>query len=385
MSHRQRFALCGLYVTLAVVTGIALAGQATERSTDKDHSGDATLWHDVREFCVEGRGWAETKAPFDRLPAKAESVVRQPVWSLSRHAAGYCVRFVTDAPAIRARWSLTGEGLAMPHMPSTGVSGLDLYVKDDAGRWRWVAVGIPKKYPTTVAELIHDIPAGKREFLLFLPLYNGVTSVELGVPKGSNISAPDPPAKGRRKPIVFYGTSITQGGCATRPGMAYAAILRRWLDWPIINLGFSGNGKMEPELAELLAELDAAVYVIDSVGNMRIEEVEQRVEPLVRTLRRAHSTTPIVLVEGTRASSALPRPELRQLVTRRNAAQRAAYDRLVAAGVPNLHYMTSATLLGNDGEATVDGAHPTDLGFERMAEGFAAVLKPLLHEPSSAP
>jgi lysophospholipase L1-like esterase len=270
-------------------------------------------------------------------------------------------------------------------MPATGVSGLDLYVKDDTGHWRWVAIGWPEKFPTNVSVLASGLEHARREYLLFLPLYNGVSSVEIGVPKGSRIVPGEPLDARRRRPIVFYGTSITQGGCASRPGMAHTAILRRWLDWPVINLGFSGQGKMEPEVVALLAELDPVLYVIDPLPNMTVGEVEQRTEPLVRTLRQAHPQTPIVLVEVPKASSAFPPAEWRQWIAERNVALKATNDRLVAAGVPQLHYMTSAALLGRDGEATVDGGHPTDLGFLRMAEGFAAVLKPLLPKPTPDP
>src|SRR5258705_7674130 len=136
-------------------------------------------------------------------------------------------------------------------------------------------------------------PPAQGESLLHLPLYNGVSSVEIGLPKTATLARTTDRPKDRARPILFYGTSITQGGCASRPGMVHTAILGRRHDRPIINLGFSGNGKMEPELADLLAELDPAVYVLDCLPNMTAEEVEQRVEPFVRTLRKAHPTTPI--------------------------------------------------------------------------------------------
>jgi hypothetical protein len=179
-----------------------------------------TQWQDVRTLVLEGQGWSQDqlKAPFDRLPAKAEGVVPAPVWSLSRNSTGLAVRFVTDAPSIQARWTVTKENLAMPHMPATGVSGLDLYTRVD-GQWRWLGVGQPRQSPTNTATLVSDLPPGSREYLLYLPLYNGVTSVEIGVPEGSTLAkAPERP-ESQRKPVVFYGTSITQGGCASRPGM----------------------------------------------------------------------------------------------------------------------------------------------------------------------
>ncbi len=181
-------------------------------------------------------------------------------------------------------------------MPATGVSGLDLYVRQPDGTWHWLANGRPAQQ-TNTATLVSGLAPAEREYLLYLPLYNGVSSVELAVPAGKSLAkAPARPAD-HAKPILFYGTSITQGGCASRPGMVHTAILGRRFDRTAINLGFSGNGKMEPELAGLLAELDPAVYVLDCLPNMKAALVTERVEPFEKTLRAARPTTPIVLVE----------------------------------------------------------------------------------------
>jgi hypothetical protein len=222
----------------------------------------ALRWTDIWELGVEGQGWQDTKATYDRLPARAEGKVRAAVWGLSRNSAGIHVRFITDVTSIHARWAVTSSNLAMPHMAATGVSGLDLYVKTEQGKWRWLAVGRPDKQ-TNNAALISNLPTGRREYLLYLPLYNGTHFVELGVPEGASIVKAGPWGAGTRKPMLFYGTSILHGACASRPGMVHSAMLGRRFQFPHINLGFSGNGKMEPELAEFLAELDPSVYVLD--------------------------------------------------------------------------------------------------------------------------
>ncbi len=160
--------------------------------------------------------------------------------------------------------------------------------------------------------------------------------------------------------------------------MVHTAILGRKFDCPVINLGFSGNGKMEPELAVLLAELDPAVYVLDCLPNMNAQEVTERVEPFVKTLRKAHAETPIVLVEDRFYADAFLLASKRKHNEENHAALRGAYERLTAAGVRNLQYLPADHLLGDDGEGTVDSSHPTDLGFVRQAEAFAEVLEPLL-------
>jgi hypothetical protein len=363
-------------VALALLPRVASAGPVIDPATAKpDEKGN--LWYDVRPLGVEGQGWADTKAPFDRLPAKAEKTVRPAVWGLSRHSAGLCVRFVTDSPSVQARWTVTNKNLAMPHMPATGVSGVDLYGRDEAGKWRWIGNGRPTAEANTAA-LAGNLPAGEREYLLYLPLYNGVSAVEIGLPKAARLKKADERPAGRRKPVVFYGTSITQGGCASRPGMVHTAILGRRFDVPVINLGFSGNGTLDPELAELLGEIDAAAYVLDCLPNLSPDKVAERTEPFVRALRKARPETPILLVEDRSYAHAPWSAGARQRNAENRAALRKAYEALTAAGVKNLHYLPGERLIGDDGEGTVDGSHPTDLGFLRQADAFAEVLGPIL-------
>ncbi len=174
------------------------------------------VWHDCRELTIEGRAWDDTRSYYDRLPARACGVVRDPVWDLAQHAAGICCRFATDATAIHARWELRYESLAMPHMPATGVSGLDLYVRV-GGAWRWAGVGQPTQFPVNTAALASGMAAGQREYLLYLPLYNGVHRVEVGVSREATVTPGPARRADRRLPMVFYGTSITQGGVRLAP------------------------------------------------------------------------------------------------------------------------------------------------------------------------
>lgn len=340
--------------------------------------GGEWLWYDVKPLEVEGKGWTETESFFHRLPAKAKGVVRDPVWNLGCHSAGLCVRFSSNAEKIGAKWKVVNANLSMPHMPATGVSGLDLYV-NDAGVWRWIGAGRPSGQETQ-AVLASGIPAGDHEYILYLPLYNGTESLEIGVPPGANLSRSPARPEGSDKPVIFYGSSITQGGCASRPGMAYTAILGRRLGHPVINLGFSGNGTMDPEIAALLAELDVAIYVIDSVPNMKPEMIAERVEPFILALRAARPDTPIVLVESVYFQSGAFLPEVRQGNLDRNKELRAGYERLLEKGVGGLTYVSGEPLLGNDGEAAVDGVHPTDLGFQRMADALEPVLRAILQQ-----
>lgn len=335
------------------------------------------VWTDARTLTLEGRGWTNAKSYFDRLPASAEGVVRPEVWNLSRQSAGLAVRFVTDATVISARWRLTSPNLALPNMAAIGVSGLDLYVRDGQSGWRWAGFGAPRAV-TNTATLVSGLSPGPREFLLYLPLYNGVMSLELGVASNATLRPAGTWGPGERKPIVFYGTSITQGASASRPGMCHVAMLGRRFNRPTINLGFSGQGRMEPELAALLAELDPAVFVLDCLPNMDAAGVRERVVPFVKTLRAAHPATPIVLVEDRVNANAVLLPQRAAHHRANHEALRAAYQQLRREGVRHLHYVKGNELLGRDGEGTVDGSHPNELGFARQAEALGRVLRPLL-------
>jgi hypothetical protein len=368
------------FITLALVTvspALAKADPVIDPKTAKVDEKTGVHWFDVRALGLEGQGWADVKAPFDRLPAKAEKTARPPVWSLSRNSTGLCVRFVTDATTIHARWTLTSKNLAMAHMPATGVSGLDLYVKTAGGKWQWVANGRPTA-ETNTAQLAAGLEPGEKEYILYFPLYNGVSSVEIGLPKGTALKKAPPRPAEKQLPIVFYGTSITQGGCASRPGMVHTAILGRRFDRPVINLGFSGNGTLDMDIAALLGELDVAVYVIDCLPNLQAAQVAERTEPFVKALRKAKSNTPILLVEDRTYANAAVLPAMAKRNADSRAAFKKAFDSLIAGGDKNLFYLTGDKLIGDDGEGTVDGSHPTDLGFLRQADVFAEALKPLL-------
>lgn len=355
-----------------MIAALAFAQAPAFAQNPADNGVPSWQWRDARALGIEGKGWTDTKSFYDRLPARAEHAVRPDVWNLSRDSAGMSVRFVTDAPTIAARWSLRRSNLAMPHMPATGVSGLDLYVKEQ-GHWHWLGNGRPEKQ-TEEKVLVQGLKPGRREYALYLPLYNGVEELSVGVPTGTTLTMPPPPPPGL-KPIVFYGTSIVQGGCASRPGMAYPAILGRRLERPIINFGLSGNALSEPEVAQFLAELEAAAYVLDPLPNMSAEQVGERLARFVLMLRAAQPTTPIVLVEHVEYANGRFVEARRERYAADNARLREVYAQLVKAGQRKLFAAPAAKLLGTDGEATVDGTHPTDLGFLRMADAIEPVLR----------
>lgn len=333
-------------------------------------------WHDVTTWGLEGRAFhdMERKRWFDRFPSVAEGKVTTNVWNLSRDSAGMMVRFKTDAAVIWADYTLLKERLNGANMTPIGASGLDLYARDPAGKWRWVGVAQPGG-KIVRKEIIGGLAPGLREYALYLPLYNGVESLSVGVPPTASF---EPLAPRTEKPIVFYGTSITHGASASRPGMVHTAILGRRFDRPVINLGFSGNGRMDAAVGDLLITIDAAVFVIDCLPNMNAAQVRERTLPLVNQLRAAHPNTPIVLVEDRRYTNVWIQPNRDKGHTANHAALRESFEKLQAAGVKGLFYIPGDDLLGDDGEGATDGSHPNDLGFMRQADIMEPVLRSAL-------
>jgi lysophospholipase L1-like esterase len=364
-------------MVMAISTGLCAALMLCGVCGDAAVQGDGPRWRPAHELTMEGMGWTAVAEPFSRLPASAHGRVPESVWGLGRHSAGVAVRFVTNSPTVSVRWKLLEGELAMPHMPATGVSGVDLYARRGNGAWTFVQNGRP------AGGLSHEMCAGLEavmqgkaepvECLLYLPLYNGCKSVEVGVPSDKSLDpAPERPA-GRGRPVVFYGTSIVQGGCASRPGMAHTAILGRRLDRCVINLGFSGSGRMEAVVADLLAELDPAVYVIDCLWNMAgmpDAETAEKVTYLAKALRKAHPSAPILFVGQSNIHSGGKESHASQVQAQAVAA-------LKQAGMTGLHVAPGAALLRGD-EGTVDGVHPTDLGFVQHADALEPLLRKLL-------
>lgn len=348
------------------------------------------LWWNPTEATfpvLEGQAWPQdVKSFYDRLPARAEGTVRAPVWKLGRESAGLMLRFRANSDQIKVRYVVEGKH-ALPHMPATGVSGVDLYAISSDGDWRWCtgkyAFGDTIEYYFRNLEPNDAYHKMGREYRLYLPLYNSVKWLEIGVPEGTQFT---PLPVRADKSLVVYGTSIMQGACASRPGMAWPTILSRKLDDPLINLGFSGNGRLEPEVLSMVNEIDAKVFVLDCLPNLvnqdeyPLDTVKSRILYAVRTLRQKHPATPIVLAEHAGYTDAAINPTSRKRFTEPNEVLRAAFAQLQAEGVKDLH-LIPITDFNQDIETMVDGTHPNDLGMMRYAEGYEKHLRTILREP----
>ena len=180
------------------------------------------LYHDASAFPLLGKAMDATLTRYERLPASLESVSRKPLWDLGRNSAGLALRFRSNSTCIGAKWEVR-DNRSMNHMTPTGIKGLDLYCLQD-GKWVFAGSGRPQG-KVNEATIVKNMDPEEREYLLYLSLYDGVTSLAIGVDSLSTLDQPTVDLPVREKPVVFYGTSILQGGCASRPGMAHTNIL----------------------------------------------------------------------------------------------------------------------------------------------------------------
>lgn len=353
-------------------------------------AGTTKWWNPIdHDFhTIEGQAWPEqVKAPYDRLPERAEGVVRDAVWNLSRHAAGQLIRFRTNAESITVRYGVGSKNFGKTHMPATGVSGVDLYAISSDGKWLWAkgnrSFGDTVVYRFTGLQPNDGYHKFGREYRLYLPLYNSVEWMEIGVGEGDFFR---PLPVRMEKPVVVYGTSIAHGACASRPGMAWTNILGRKLDRPMINLAFSGNGRLEKEVVEFLTEIDGKVFVLDCLPNLwRAEEYDEaeltrRVLETVRQLKQERPETPILLTDHAGYTDGFIIPERLEAYTRVNDIQQKAFEQLKEEGLTGLFYLPYEDLqLGLDD--MVDGTHPNDLGMMHYAEAYEKALRKVLAEP----
>jgi len=339
---------------------------------------DGIIWLDPREvpFKLSGFEWIQEDNIYRRLPVRPDWEIRDAVDQLANHTAGGQIRFRSNSKKILIRVELR-EKSGMYHMPATGQSGFDLYMKDGEVQRYVRTTRFPADTISYQVELLDSDQKQMRDFTLNFPLYNGVNSVLVGIEAQSRIRTPKPFSRPGK--IVIYGTSITQGGCVARPGMAYSNILSRKLDVAFVNLGFSGNGRGEPALAHLINQISGTSFIILDYEANAGNTIFNTLDPFVAILREKHPDTPILIMSKIRyASEPLGSPADKELMSRRDF-QRNLVDEKRISGDKNIYFLDGSEILGDDyDECTVDGTHPTDLGSARIADALLPAIEEIL-------
>jgi len=341
-------------------------------------------WYDPQ--FVEGVCLLDSSNIFHRLPISMKDSVRKPVWDLSENTAGEFIHFKTSATEISVKYTLVSTNFSMPHMPSTGVSGVDLFALDVNGNWNWA----PGRYHfgDTCSYIFKNLflaknNTGVADFYLYLPLYNSVKWLSIGVNKKDSFAfAP----KRKEKPIVAYGTSILQGAVASRPGLAWTNILQRNIDRTVINLGFSGNGRFEKPIFDLMAKVDAEMYILDCMPNLTKgypdEEIKNRVLYGVNKLLGRNKNVPILFTEH-----AIGYAPYFMDTARLNEYHHSSlviekiFNELQKSGMKNIYLLTDKEI-GFDINSTTEGLHPNDIGMMKYGVAYEQKIRKILNEPA---
>jgi len=328
-------------------------------------------WVDGTSLPLESRGFANTPHPYARIAEDLMPQCPKGVREMSNQSTGHYFLFDTDSKRVAVEWILSEKEGRDPFIPPQGMYGVDIY-DWIGGKWRFVRNGRLSALDNPTNSVCVSMPGkGLRPVLVYLPTRGIVRSIRIGLDKGAKLER-HRHASGIVRPVVHYGTSIVHGGCASRPGLCFTSIVGRTVDAPYVNLGFSGGARLEPIMVDVLARIDASLYLVDPVWNCSAAVIRERLEPFLRRLHKARPDVPILVCEGGEPSGSRHSS---------NTAMKEVYDRLVAEGSSlsaKLRYLSADGMIQTDGESTHDYCHPNDYGSVQMGKVFAAAVGDIL-------
>ncbi len=311
---------------------------------------------------------AETKNIYHRIDTVLYPGLPPNVKRLLTNSAGLAIAFKTNSPVIAAKWCVT-KSKAANNLTPIANKGLDLYIKRN-GQWQFAGVGRPTG-DCTEGVMVENMDESEKECLVYLPLYDELTKLEIGVaPNASLQSMPSP----FTKRILIYGSSIVQGASASRPGLAYPAMLSRATGLNFMNMGVSGSAKMEKAAADLVAATPADAYILDCVPNSSPEEIKERTAYLVEQIRKQHPAAPIIVMQSVIREHGYFNSKVGERVRQQNIQIKKEFEALQKKGVKYLYFISAENFLGDDHEGSTDGIHPNDIGFYRMVQVIQPVI-----------
>ena len=323
-----------------------------------------------------------------RIPAYLKDSVRIDLWDRAKCTSGKGIRFATNSRAIAVRYNLL-TNMHMMHMADTGIKGTDLYIWDEDTRsWQFVNCNRPRRIDSPIRPredsiqskvYVDRLDGRMHEYMIYLPLYDGVRWLEIGVDSAATITQPMLNSPSTGKKFIFYGTSILQGGCACRPGMVGTSIIQRDMNIECVNIGISGEGKMDNCMARAMATIpDVAAFIIDPIPNCTKDMCDSLTYDFINILRKARPEVPILMVEGQMYSYAKYSSFYSKYLPQKNYEFHKNYLKLRAENPKNLYYVDCDQVYGPNNEGTVDGIHLTDIGFYFYAKKLEPYLQAIL-------
>lgn len=338
---------------------------------------------------VWGQGFGQNS--FSRFPADAQQTIPSDVWNQTQRSSGLHVRFITNSANITVNYTLSSQYSSNNWFSSVGANGLDLYARKPDGKWYWChpgsrTVGSQFKYSSINPDDATYSSEGY-EYVLYFPTFAITSSISVTVDSDAQFEFLT--VTNEKKPIVVYGTSIVHGAVCSRPGNTWTSIVgRNFPDYPVVNLGFSGVGRMEPEVVEIINRIDASIYILDCLPNFSNTSmpplIDGRYKSAIDTLTKYHPDAAIVLTEHVGYADMEMWKARKDLVMADNIELKKVYDYFMQKGYTNLYYL-SRSELGLDMSADIgDYVHPNDKGMYRYAEAYTAKISEVLRDQESA-
>ena len=327
---------------------------------------DDIVFYNADDERFEIFGIFKEDGKYRRLPESVAKAVSPGVLGLHAHTAGGRVRFVTDSPYVAVNVKMGDVG-KMPHFALTGSAGFDIYIDNTFWKSFTPPFDIVDSY-----ESLRELPNGDlREITINFPLYSEVKELYIGLKEGSVIKKASPYKND--KPVVYYGSSITQGGCASRPGSSYQAFVSRALNIDYINLGFSGSAKAEDEIIDYIKNLTMSVFVYDYDHNApTLEHLKKTHEKMFKAVREAQPELPIIMMVRPKHHLTGEEPKRLEII-------KSTYENALKNGDKNVYFIDNKELTRLClADGLVDSNHPTDFGFYSMAEAVINVLKDII-------
>ena len=353
-------------ILTTIVLAVLLCGSAMAKELK---------WVDGTSLNICGHTIRNAKNPYSRLETKPYGFTNKAIIRYSQYSTGMYVMFKTNSSQVSAEWTVKSVKIRDNMTPIVQL-GVDLYVKQN-GKWQFCHVGRVSTNPqvtTYKKPLIKHMDNSEKEFMLYLPLWSEITDLKIGVDEDATIEAIPSPYKHR---VVSYGTSTLHAASPSRPGMAPLARLSRQLGVDFVNFSYSGQGKMEPESAEVLADCETDAIICYCFGNTTAEQVEERVDGFVERLVRAHPDKAIIFMppylNGEYSLNLVKRESVlrkREVIVRKMTALAKKYK--------NVYFLNIKDACGTDLEASIDNSHPNDLGFERILQSYGPQIAKIL-------
>ena len=341
-------------------------------------------YEDATNFQIINKGWDNTTEPYTRLPQQYMDSCRDEQKWLYNHSSGIAVRFATNSKRIAAQYNLKNN-FHMQHMAMTGIKGTDLYyLNEERGVWEHVNTARPQeknfKADSIQSKLyVENLDGEMHEYMIYLPLYDGINWLQIGVDSTAELTMSRVENPRRMGKIVLYGTSIQQGGCASRVGMVPSAMIQREYNLECVNISTSGNARMDLYIAQAMASIeDAICFVVDPVPNCTKDRLDTITYDFIKILRTLRPEVPIIMVEGIMYPYTRHNSFFADYLPQKNASFRRAYEQHKAENPKGLYYMTHDGQVGPEMEGTVDGVHLTDYGFRAYADILEVIIKKAL-------